>query len=125
MSGQAIAAKVASALRRANGAVSNTGALSVRLLRTTGANETVYPPVAGSVTEYPCTAVVTKNVAGDRGDSQDRSFMVELLISPDVAIEPMTTDKLQIGSTRFDVTEVAAIAPGGVPLLWKCAARAS
>lgn len=124
MSGAAIAAKVSAGLKTA-GDKAGSGPLAGAILRTSGADETTYPPTPGTVTEHACTVILTNYSARDRDGTQITARDVKALIAPDAASDPRNGDRLRVSGETFSIVNVEAVKPGGVVLMWKCQVRSA
>lgn len=125
MSGADIAAEVAAGIKDAAKETGNGIALAGTILRTTGADETTYPPTKGTETEYACNVVLATYSARDRDGTQITARDVRALISPDAEADPRNGDRLRVGGETFDVVNVDAVKPGGVVLMWKAQLRSA
>ena len=124
MSGAGIATEVAAAIAEAGAEVGLGVPLSGAIIRTTGADESVYPPVAGSSTEYACNLILSQYSARDRDGTNITTRDVKAMISPDAATEPLNGDRLRVQGITYSVVNVMPYRPGGVVLYYICQVRA-
>ena len=125
MSGADIAADVAAAIREATAEVGAGVALTGVLVRSSGADESTYPPTAGTDTEYPCALMWGRYDARDRDGTNITARDVRAMIAADVAVAPQTGDRLKVGGKVFHVVNVGALQPGGTVIMWDVQARAA
>lgn len=123
MSGMEIASEVAAAIAEAGAEVGSGSPLAGAIIRAVGADETVYPPVAGTDQEFACTVLLSNYTARDRDGTQVTARDVRVTISPDAGTDPRNGDRLRVGGVIYSIEEVMAVQPGGVVLMWKCRAR--
>lgn len=124
MSGAEIAAEVAAGIAEA-GTETGAGPRAGTIIRTSGADETTYPPTAGTDAEYACTLVLTNYSARDRDGTQVTARDVKALIAPDAETDPRNGDRLEVSGRTFHLVNVDAVQPGGVVLMWRCQARSA
>ncbi|BBU58513.1 hypothetical protein [Mameliella alba] len=125
MSGTEIAAEVAEAIAEAGAETGGGSPLSGTITRTSGADETTYPPTPGAETDYACTVVLTNYSARDRDGTQITARDIKALIAPDAETDPRNGDRLTVAGQTLHLVNVDAVNPGGVVLMWKCQARAA
>jgi hypothetical protein len=81
-------------------------------------------PVPGPPEEHPCTLVVTdyrnQEIDGTRVQATDRKVLVA---RKGLAVEPLTSDKLQIGGQPYSIQNVTPLSPGGTVVMWTIQAR--
>lgn len=131
MSGSQIAAEVAAALGEASAEVGTGAPLVATITRITGADETTYPPVPGTPTDYTTTAVVSSYSARDRAGTNITERDVKVLLAVPLTdeagntTEPDNGDTLTLSDGRvLHIENVDPLQPGGVALMWTCRARA-
>lgn len=126
MAGSDIQAKVNAGLARAGIRTGNSGAkLSGTINRTSGADESTYPPTPGSTTTYACTVVLTEYSARDRDGTQITSRDVKALIAPDAETDPRNGDTLTVSGRTYTIVHVDTVQPGAVALLYECQVRSA
>ncbi|WP_300440368.1 hypothetical protein [uncultured Mameliella sp.] len=125
MSGAEIAAEVAAAIAEAGAETGSGSALAGTIIRTSGADESTYPPTPGSDTSYACTVVLTNYSARDRDGTQITARDVKALIAPDAETDPRNGDRLTVAGQTLHVVNVEAVKPGGVVLMWECQCRSA
>ena len=130
MSGAEIAAQVAAAMGEAGAETGNGEPLIAYMIRSTGAVETVYPPVPGEDVSYSTTALVSNYSARDRDGTQITARDVKLMLAVPLAdsegneTEPKNGDTIALSDARvLHVVDVKSLQPGGVVLYWVCQAR--
>ncbi|MGI3168400.1 hypothetical protein ACRARG_04560 [Pseudooceanicola sp. C21-150M6] len=123
MSGADIAAEVAAAIAEAGAEVGNGAPRTGTITRTTGADETTYPPTPGSTTDYACTLILSEYSARDRDGAQITARDVKAMIAPDAETDPRNGDTLTVAGKVFSIVNVDAMQPGGVVLYWECQCR--
>ena len=100
-----------------------TGPLVGVIIRTTGADESAYPPIPGTETEYACTVILTNYSIQDRDGTQITARDIMVLIAPDAETTPQNGDKLRVNGETFHIVNVDTVQPGGVALMWECQAK--
>lgn len=133
MSGAEIAAEVAAALAEAGAELSNDGQpLKATVQRTSGADESTYPPTLGSVTDYTTTAIVSQYSARDRDGTEITTRDVKVMLAVPLTdgagstTEPQNGDTLELSDGRtLHLVNVMPLRPAGVSLMWTCQARAA
>lgn len=121
--GERKAARVSAGLARAGAAVGSGSALTGAILRTSGADESTYPPTLGSETSYACTVVLSNYAARDRDGTNITARDVRALIAADAETDPRNGDRLQVAGETYSIQNVDAVRPGGTVLMWECQAR--
>lgn len=123
MSGSEIAAEVAEAIARAGAEVGNGTALTGTIIRTSGADESTYPPTLGSDNEYACTLIMMDYEDRDRDGTQITASDAKAMIAADAETDPRNGDKLRVLGKTFSVVNVVPEQPGGVVLYWMAQIR--
>jgi hypothetical protein len=120
MSGTAIAADVAAALKQAANATGN-GAQAI-LLRSGAqpANPWDAPAMPGTSQEVWAISenYSARQIDGTLIRAEDRRVMIEA-----VTPAPTTADRLSIGGAEYAIVSVQPESPGGVPLYYTCQCR--
>lgn len=129
----AIALEVAAALDEATSEVGNGTPLQGTLTRTTGADETTYPPTPGQTLAYIGTVMLSQFSTRDRDGTNIKASDLKALITPlgftrtDApagSIDPENGDKLQIDGATYSLVQVWPYKPGGDVLYFIGQARA-
>ena len=123
MSGQDIAAEVSAAIRQVARQVGRDAGAGAAIIRTAGADETVYPPTPGADSEFPCDVIVSQYSSADKDGTNIQMGDVKLLMASDAATDPRGGDRVRVSGNVFDVVSVAPYMPGGVVLYWTVQAR--
>jgi hypothetical protein len=107
-----------------NRLITRYGGLAM-LSRMSGADETVYPPIPGGVTDFVVSVAITGEDAEARGGSLVERADVVLSMRPHEAVEPQIGDTITIGSETFAVMRVEAVRgdPAGAVLHWRVEGR--
>lgn len=123
MTGSAIAAKVKAGIARAGKRTGDGAPLTGSIIRTTGADESTYPPTPGSTTPYACTLLLSNYNAKERDGTLITERDAKATIAADAETDPRIGDKLSVGGKTYSIMAVEALQPGGVVLMWKCQIR--
>ena len=123
MSGASIAAKVTAGLKAAGAKTGNGAPLAGTIIRTSGADETTYPPPPGAETKYACSVVLSSYSARDRQGTEITARDMKALIAADAETDPRNGDALRVAGQTFNIVNVEAVQPGGEVLRWKAQAR--
>lgn len=114
-------------LARAGARLSPSGSVVTgTIVRRSGADETVYPPVPGSDTHYNFVGLRLMSSAADMSSTEAVGREVTVMVSHPVEsssgerIEPSTGDRVVFDGRRYSVSSVDEQSPGGVPLYWLC-----
>jgi hypothetical protein len=117
-------------LRR--GAVRTAGSvLRATITRTTGADESTYPPTPGTEREYTAEVLFSNYSASDRSGTEITARDTRLLVSapmttPDgETAEPSNGDTITVGGRKYHAVSVDSIQPGGLALMWEIQARSA
>lgn len=106
----------------ADEAIAEAGAAGTLRRRGTGAGSDPWNPGATSTTDYAVTVVMTDYDERDRDGTVIQQFDQRALMS--APVEPdSNTDRLIWGGKTYDIINVSALAPGGVPILYQCQVR--
>ena len=125
MTGAAIAAEVADAIRSASAEVGTGAPLTATIERDTGADEGVYPPTPGTTQTFVCDVVLTSYSARDRDGTNIRQGDAKAMIAPDAETAPLNGDKMRISGRLYSIESVEDYRPGGVTLYWIAQVRES
>lgn len=123
MSGVELASEIAAAIAEAGSDVGSGTPLVGQIVRISGADETTYPPTAGSETSYDCTLVLSEYSAMDRDGTNITTRDVKVLIASDAETDPRNGDRLEVSGNTYELVNVIPVMPGGTVLLWRCQAR--
>lgn len=124
MSGAEIASEVATAIAEAGADVGDGAPLTGSILRTTGADETTYPPTPGSTTSFDCTLILSQYSARDRDGTNITDRDLKAMISPDAETDPRNGDSLQVQGRTYSIENVTPYKPGGTVLYYIAQVRA-
>lgn len=109
--------RIANGLRRSATATAGKP-LQAAIIRHTGEDRSVFPPVAGTDTAFTVTALQTTfnriDFAGGNVENSDLMILVEAGV-----VEPLTTDKVKVGGFRYTIVDIKETAPGGSALMYK------
>lgn len=125
MAGTDIQARVNAGIARAGVRTGSGAALTGTINRTSGADESTYPPTPGTVTNYACTLVLVEYSARDRDGTQITARDSKALIAPDAETDPRNGDTLTVAGRTYSIVDVQTIQPGGVALLYECQVRSA
>lgn len=130
MTALAIQARIRDGLARAGLRVSaNSAPLLGNIVRTSWADETVYPPVPGVKTSYSFVGLVFNYTLEDMRGTGITSRDVKVMVSAPVrdvngnSIVPDNGDELSIAGVTYKVVRVVQTGPAGAPLYWTCQCR--
>lgn len=130
MSGPAIAARVREGVRRGSVRLSEDGSpLECTVTRTSGADETVYPPTQGTPKDYVAICALGDFELEDRDGSQITAQDVRVLVTrPLVAsdgeeIEPSNGDTLSVSGKTYSIVSVRQTNFAGYSIMWTCQCR--
>ncbi len=101
------------------------GAEAAVIIRTSGANETTYPPTAGTESEYGCWVNFSSYSARDRDGTQITARDVKVMVWPDAETDPRNGDRLKVAGQTFHLVNVDQMRWDGVALMWEAQARAA
>lgn len=125
MSGQEIGLEVAAAIAEASAETGNSVPLTGEIVRTSGADESVYPPTPGQRTSYSCSLLFVNYTASDRVGTQITERDVKILIPITAETDPRNGDELVVDGKTYHLENVEPVQPGGEVLLWECRARSA
>jgi hypothetical protein len=123
MSGADIADKVTKGIARALARTGSAAAPIAYLIRSSGADETVYPPVLGSETRIPCKVLVTSKAQRDFNNTNVSAENLMAMIAPDIAVTPGNNDRLEVYGSVYNIVNVEPYQPGGVVLYYEAEVR--
>lgn len=104
--------------------------LTGTITRTTGADETTYPPTPGTSKNYSFSGLMFRYTVDDMRGTDITARDVRVMVSYPVKavdgeeIVPLNGDTLSIAGVKYQIADVMAEGPGGVPLFWYCQCRA-
>jgi hypothetical protein len=120
-----ISDKVTAAVMRASARTGGGTPLFGTIIRKTGADESVYPPVPGAEVTFPCTVLFVGFDVFNRLGSNVKARDVDLLIAPNAGTTPSNNDRINVNNRVYEINDVKTVQPGGAALLWKVNAEAS
>jgi hypothetical protein len=124
MSGSEIAAEVSLAIAEAGAEIGDGTPLSGTILRTTGADESTYPPTPGTTQEYTCKMILTDYSARDRDGTNITDRDVKAMIAADAETAPQNGDRLRVSGRTYSFVNVMPYQPGGTVLFYNAQVRA-
>lgn len=84
------------------------------ITRTSGADESVYPPIPGIATDYPATMAVVDYRIEDRDGTNIAVGDLRALVSVEgLDIAPDNGDRLTVAGEAYSVVRVSPLAPDG------------
>jgi len=97
---------------------------SATLTRTTGADESVYPPTPGTVTDYAVVLVETGMEVEARGGLVERADLTAAM-QPHPEVTPQVGDKITAGGAVFTLLRVEPVRsdPAGAVIHWRIEGR--
>lgn len=105
--------------------------LTASITRTTGADESTYPPTPGTPKTYTFSAGLAGYTDRDRAGTNILASDVKVLVtrplvaSDDSETTPLNGDKMTVSGVEYSVVSVRAVMFGGYPVLWVCQCRGS
>ena len=93
------------------------------IVRTSGADETTYPPTPGSETSHACKLALMDYRTSDRDGTNITARDVKAYIAPDAGVAPQIGDALTTGGLRFHIVNVNPLQPAGTVVFWECQVR--
>ncbi|MEL7299369.1 MAG: hypothetical protein AAFM92_03205 [Pseudomonadota bacterium] len=121
MSGAAIQSKVRAGLERV-AQRAGTGDFTVLLIRQQDPDLTTTPPTKGAQVAYTFTGMQTRFSFAEQQAGNVQAGDVKFLLAVGTT-EPRNSDKIKVNGVRYEIEAFEAVAPGGVPLMWKIHAR--
>ncbi|MEO1398730.1 MAG: hypothetical protein AAFU56_07690 [Pseudomonadota bacterium] len=121
MGSAAIQARIKKGLER--GAIRTSDKkLEALIVRPGVLDESTAPPTLGATTAFIFTALQSQFSFVERQGGNVQSGDVKILLESG-PVEPRNDDKIKVSGTLYEIEQLDAVAPGGVPLMWKVHAR--
>ena len=121
MGSAAIQARIKKGLARA-AVRTGQGKLEALIVRPGVLDESTAPPTIGASTAFTFIAMQSQFTFAERQDGNVEAGDVKFLLESG-PVEPRNDDKIKVSGMLYEIEKLEAVAPGGVPLMWKVHAR--